>query len=214
MKKALVFGASGLIGSFLLEQLLNDSRYGEVLVFVRRKLERQHPKLQQHVVDFEHPDSFGLLLQGDELYCCIGTTRRKTPSLDAYRKIDLDLPAWLAKTAKQNGIGLMLVVSSLGANAGASNFYAKIKGEMEEQVKAAGVARTVIVRPSMLLGPRQEFRFGELVGKFLVQLFFFLVPPRYRAIHAATVARAMIKAAGDPSVNGVLESEVLRKMGA
>ncbi|TND03423.1 MAG: semialdehyde dehydrogenase family protein [Bacteroidetes bacterium] len=212
MKKALIFGATGLIGNYLVDLLLADARYSEVVVFARRKLDKKHPKLQQHIVDFMDPDAFGLMVEGDELFCCLGTTIRTAGSQDAFRKVDYDLPVWLADMAKINGIKAMLVVSSLGADKSSRNFYLRTKGEMEEKVAAAGIPKTVFARPSMLLGPRAESRTGEFIGKIFMRTFAFLIPARYKAIHAETVARALIVAANDEKVNGVLESEILRKM--
>ena len=126
-KKAIIAGASGLTGSELLDILLNSTEYNEVLVLVRKKLPVDHPKLSQLVVNFDEPESFLEAINGHALFCCLGTTRKKTPDLAVYRKIDHDYPLQLAQLCKQNGVEQYHLVSALGADAGASNFYRKIK---------------------------------------------------------------------------------------
>lgn len=212
-KTALLFGATGLVGHFLLEELLADERYAVVNVFGRRKMGREHPKLQQHLIDFTKPESFAQLLTGDEVFCCLGTTIRTAGSQEAFRQVDFDAPLAIAKAAKANGVKTYVLISSMGANPKSRNFYQRVKGEVEQAIAAKLFDKLVIVRPSMLLGPRKEFRLGERIGKVVMIGLGFLVPARYKAIEAQTVARAMVYAANDDALKGVLLSDKLREIG-
>ncbi len=212
-KSAIVFGATGLIGSFLVEQLLDDARYGEVKVFGRRSTGLTHPKLDEYIIDFEKLDIFRDRVKGDELFCCLGTTIKTAGSEEAFRKVDFEWVRWSAVSAAENGVPKFLVISSVGANAQSSNFYLRTKGEMERAVSELNFKKCVILRPSMLLGPRTEFRSGESIGKFFMRAFSFLVPKRYKAVQAETVARAMITAANGGQANGVVENERIVALG-
>jgi uncharacterized protein YbjT (DUF2867 family) len=211
-KTAVIFGSSGLIGTQLLELLLADDHYAEVKSFVRHASGLKHPKLRELQVDFSTHADFSAQVAGDAVFCCLGTTIKTAGSKEAFRKIDFDLVKWVAERAKANGAEGFYVISSLGADASSMNFYYKTKGEMEQAVMAAHLPRTVIFRPSMLLGNRKEFRPAEFIGKYLMLLFYYLTPPKYRPIHARTVARAMLHASEDTAVNGILESDRIRKL--
>lgn len=211
-KTALLFGATGLVGSFLLDELLADERYPAVKIFLRRPSGKTHPKLEEFIVDFSKPESFREKVRGDELFCCLGTTIRAAGSQEAFRKVDFQFVKDAAEAAKANGIKSFLVVSSLGADAGSLNFYYRTKGEMENAARAMNFRKCVIFRPSMLLGPRNEFRLGEFAGKIIMIAFSFLMPAKYKAIKAAVVAKAMIIAANDSAVNGILESNEIRTL--
>jgi uncharacterized protein YbjT (DUF2867 family) len=193
-KKAIIAGASGLIGSLLLDIILQRSEYDEVLILVRKELPLQHIKLKQQVVDFDRLTEYSALLTGDVIFSCLGSTQKKTPDLTAYRKIDHDYPLHLAEIALKNKIGQFHLVSSLGANPAASNFYLKMKGETEADIKKVGLHSLHIYQPAFLTGDRKEKRRGE---GFLVGLMKIIDPlligglKKYRSIPAATVAKAM-----------------------
>lgn len=192
--KAVIAGASGLIGSHLLEILLNEPFYQEVLVVVRKELPMDHKKLVQLVIDFDHLDEFTKSITGHALFCCLGSTRKKTPDLAIYRKIDHDYPLKLAQIAQQNGITHFHLVSVIGADPISSNFYTKMKGETEQDIQKVGIKCLHIYQPSFLTGGRQESRPGE---RFALGIMKFLDPllfgglKKYRSIAAETVARAM-----------------------
>jgi uncharacterized protein YbjT (DUF2867 family) len=192
--KAVIAGASGLIGSSLLDILLEARQYDEVLVLVRKELPVQHKKLVQLVIAFDKLDEHRAAITGHALFCCLGSTQKKTPDLAEYRKVDHDYPLKLALLAKQNGVKQYHLVSALGANANASNFYLKMKGETEEDIKKIGVKRLDIYQPSFLTGLRTEHRPRE---RFFSSLVKFIDPlligglKKYRSISAETVARAM-----------------------
>ncbi|GAB4137979.1 MAG: oxidoreductase [Bacteroidia bacterium] len=211
-KTAIVFGATGLIGGFLVRRLAEDHRYAEIKVFTRKPLEWKHHKVDEIITDFKNLDGLRQQVKGDEVFCCLGTTINTAGSQAAFRKVDYELVRWVAAAAAENKIQSFLVVSSIGANANSSNFYLRTKGEMEKAVQAFGFSKCVIVRPSILLGPRKEFRLGESVGKFFAQLFSFLTPAKYKGIQAEQVAHAMIVLANDEKGQGIYENADLLKI--
>ena len=192
--KAVVAGASGLIGSYLLDILLEEPQYDEVLALVRKELPIQHKKLVQLVIDFDKLDDHAAAVTGHAVFCCLGSTRKKTPDLAEYRKIDHDYPLILARLAKQNGVKHYHLVSAIGATAMASNFYTKIKGEIEGAIKHTGIECIHIYEPSVLTGDRKESRPME---RFIIGLMKVINPllidglKKYRSISARIVAQAM-----------------------
>jgi uncharacterized protein YbjT (DUF2867 family) len=193
---ATLIGATGLIGGYLLEELLKDDYFDTVRILIRRPLELNHPKLEKKLVDFTDAESFRLALEGsDVVFCAIGTTQKKVKGdKAAYRKVDYDIPVNAARFCKMTGCEKFVLVSSAGANRKSINFYASLKGEVEDAVKAAGLKSAHIMRPSMLLGDRKEFRMGEKIGKAMMTALSFLIPAKYKAIHAGKVAQAMLAA--------------------
>lgn len=199
-KTALLLGASGLVGSHLLEQLLDDPRYTKVVALNRRPLNMQHPKLQQEIIDFDQPGPDKI--KGDDLFCALGTTLRKAGSKEAQYRIDCTYPYEIGKIARQNGVQQYLLVSSIGADPGTTNFYLRTKGELEEKLKGLDFPTFISGRPSLILGDRKEFRLGEKIGTVLASGFGFLIPKKYRGIQAAQIARALI-ALANQGLNGV-----------
>ncbi len=195
MKTALVFGATGLVGSHLVDLLIQDDRYREIIVFVRAPQSWDSGKVTQRVIDFDRLADFSDLIRGDELYICLGTTIRQAGSVKRMEEIDRDYPVEIARLAHQNGVERVAVVSSIGADAKSRNYYLRIKGEMEEGIKNIGIPQTIILRPSILLGKRKHFRFGEWAGKGFMQLvspLLFGKMKQYRGIHAREVARNLL----------------------
>ena len=194
--KAVLAGASGLIGSALLNILLENSGYDEVILLVRNEIPINHPKLTQIKVNFFELDDYSAYLNGQSMFCCLGTTRKKTPNLEEYRKIDHDYPVKLAEIGHKNGIKQFHLVSSLGANPKASNYYLKFKGETEEDIVKSGIPTIHIYQPSLLTGERKEKRMGEgvffAIMKVIDPLLFGSLK-KYRSIPALTVAWAMYK---------------------
>lgn len=211
MRNALIFGATGLTGHALLSRLLADERYGRIRAVVRDPAGLpEHPKLEKHISDFLSPASFGVDGSFQEVYCCIGTTIAKAGSREAFLKVDLEIPVSIAKAAALAGIGSMAVISSLGADANSSNFYLRTKGEMEIRVKSAYQGKLYFLRPSLLLGRRKEFRFGERMAQLILPGLNFLMIgkwKRYKAVQADDVAAAMIRVLQQGRDEKVIESE-------
>ncbi|HQV55928.1 MAG: NAD(P)H-binding protein [Chitinophagaceae bacterium] len=194
---ATLIGATGLIGNYLLDELLQDDYFDTVKILIRRPLEFSHPKLEKHLVDFNDGDSFLVALSNsDFVFCTIGTTQKKVKGdKEAYRKIDYDITVNAARFSKMIGCETFVLVSSVGANSKSNNFYLKLKGEIEDAVKETGLHSINIMRPSILLGDRKENRLAETISKKIMSAFSFLVPSKYKAIHGRTVAKAMKQAA-------------------
>ncbi|MFD1258980.1 NAD(P)H-binding protein [Mucilaginibacter terrae] len=194
--KAIVAGASGLVGGELLQILLKEQYYDEVLILVRKELPLQNKKLVQLVVDFEKLDDFKCIIKGCALFCCLGSTKSKTPSQRMYRKVDHDYPVKLAHIAKENHIPNYQLVSAIGADFRSLAFYNKLKGETENDIQAIDLPTLHIYRPSLLTGSRKEYRLIEKLATMVMAI----VNPilmgalkRYQSIPAATVAKAMYK---------------------
>ncbi len=207
-KTALLLGATGLVGSHLLRRLLDAPYYSEVVVLVRRPLQVEHPRLRQVVFDFDHPDAD--VVRADDLFCALGTTLRKAGSKAAQYRVDVEYPLAIGRIARANGTRQYLLVSSVGASARSSNFYLRMKGELEAQLAALAFETLIVARPSLLLGQRAEVRTGERIGIALEHLFRPLIPRRYRGIHADQVAAALV-ALANAGLQGVhiVESERL-----
>lgn len=193
-KIAALIGASGLIGNEILSLLTNDHLYKEIWVITRRPLSIQHPKVKEKIIDFADQAAYRLSLQGaDHIFCAIGTTQKKVKGdKTAYRKIDYDIPVNAAKWGAELGISHFSLVSSIGANDQSSNFYLKLKGEVETEISKLAIPSIAIYQPSMLLGKRKEFRLAENISKQLFKPLSFLVPSNYKPIQGADVAKAMV----------------------
>ena len=191
---ATLVGATGLIGSYLLEELLNDPYFDTVRILIRRPIDITHPKLEKKIVDFNDSDSLLVAISNsDVLFCSIGSTMKKVKGdKEAYRKIDFDIPVKLARFCKMTGCEKFILVSSAGANSKSRNFYQRLKGETDEAIKESGLKTVHIMRPSLLLGERKEFRLGENIGKAVMTSLSFLIPEKYKAIQGKDVAKVML----------------------
>lgn len=192
--RATLIGATGLIGSHLLNLLLADEYFDTVRILIRRPMEFSHPKLEKKLVDFTDAESFRLALEDcDVVFCSVGTTQKKVKGdKDAYRKIDYDITVNAARFCKLNGCETFVFVSSVGANSKSTNFYLKLKGEIEEGVVAVGLKKVHIMQPSLLLGTRKESRPVEKIAQWIMPLISFLIPAKYKPVKADEVAKAMI----------------------
>lgn len=194
-KTAIVAGATGLIGNELVEMLCSDADFGKVLVISRRNPGFDNPKVEVLLTDFDDLDSVADNIRGDMLFCCLGTTIAKAGSRSAFRKVDEEYPLKLADVAVANGIEKFLIITAMGADPSSWVFYNRVKGEVEEGLKAKKLPFLRIFRPSLLLGEREEYRTGEEMGKAIMGLVSpLMVGPlkKYRPIQATVVARAMI----------------------
>lgn len=215
--KALVFGATGLVGSELVKLLVASSEYKEVILFTRKPLEHTTPKVQ--IVSFDFNNWEGVeqyFTPNAKVFCCIGSTKAKTPDLTEYHQVDFGIPVKIAEFAARGSCRGMLVVSALGANEGSLNFYLKTKGEMEKEVLVKGIRETYFFRPALLLGERKEMRTGEDFGKLLNGLFsplLFGSFKKYKGIEALVVAKAMINVAQIGYPTPVIESDKIFELG-
>ena len=194
-KNVLIIGASGLIGSELLQLLLKDDKIKSVKVFVRKTLAITDQKLREILVDFEHLEDFKDEFQGDSLFCCIGTTRKQTPDLAAYQAIDYGIVLAAANLAKSNQVPQLHLVSAIGADTSSKIFYNRLKGEIEKDLLELDFPNTVIYQPSMLIGKRSESRPAEFIAQKLMPFFdVFLLgkAQKYHSIEAKKVAESML----------------------
>lgn len=192
MKTALIIGATGLIGSTLVKQILENTAYSKVVLLLRKPLNISHSKLIQEIIDFDKLDASKIM--GDDLFCAMGTTLSKAGSKEVQYKIDCTYPYEIGKIAKANGVKQYILVSSVGANFDSSNFYLKTKGDLEKKVQSLDFHNFVSLRPSMLLGDREEFRLGEKIGTVLSTVLSPLLfgnLRKYHGINAFDVAKAM-----------------------
>ena len=200
-KVAVVLGATGVVGKALVLQLIQDYRYDQIHLIGRRALDFDHYKIKETLYSDleeglkEHP------IKGDHLYCCLGSTKHKTPQMAAYKKIDVEIPLLAAFQAREASFEAVVVVSALGANVQSKNFYSQMKGAMENQLLALELPKIHFVQPSLILGARKEFRLGELLLKGIMKgLFFIWYGPlkEYNPIQAKDIAKAMIWLANTP----------------
>ena len=200
-RTALLAGASGLVGGHLLQRLLADPRYRQVITVSRKALGIEHPKLRSLITDFDPIEAAiaGLGETVDDAFCALGTTIKTAGSRAAFQRVDFGYVVAFARAARTVGARRFMLVSAIGASARSAIFYLRVKGETEEAVAALGYPALHIFRPGLLLGKRAESRPREALGMALMPLLnpLMLGPAKaYRGIPADTVAAAMIIAAG------------------
>lgn len=213
---AVIFGGTGLTGRFLTELLITDARYDRITLFVRKEIPLYHGKVNQVLFNPDIPEEVADKIEGDQVFCCLGTTIKKAGSKEAFYKTDHDLVSNIAKIAHKNSISTFAVISSIGASADSGNFYLRTKGDMEQTLREIGFNNLIILRPSILLGLRKESRPAENIGKNVSKALSFMFIGRirkYKPIHAETVARAMIVAANQLKGISVLESDRIELSG-
>ncbi|MDA9550356.1 NAD(P)H-binding protein [Flavobacteriaceae bacterium] len=193
-KQVTLFGATGLIGGYLLEFLLKDSEIHLINVVGRNPFHLQHDKINNIVIDFEDVSSISNSITGSEaVFVSIGTTMSKVNGDKImYKSVDFDIIFNIANACKQKNINQFIYVSSLGANPNSSNFYLRLKGEIDEAVAKLNLNSTYIFRPSILLGKRNESRPGEKIMQFVMPLLDFMIPSNSKAIKAEDVAKSML----------------------
>jgi uncharacterized protein YbjT (DUF2867 family) len=201
-KKAIVVGATGLIGGFCLQELLKNSQYSRVIALVRKPLSLKHPKLKQLVVDFDKLDKVAKQLKANDVFCCLGTTRKKSATPEAYRKIEFEYAFKIARITLRNKAEKFLTVSSVGADSNSTAIYLQIKGEVEEVLSALPFKAVHLFRPSFIMGEsdRQERRPTESVLEAIFRpLSFLFIGPlqKYKPLMGKKIAQAMVKAANN-----------------
>lgn len=199
--KVTLLGATGLIGGHILDYLLQDDAFSSVTLIVRRQIDISHPKVKVEVIDFKDKHQFKSAIEPESIiFCAIGTTQKNVNgNKDKYRQVDYDIPVNAAKFGIEKKCTAFSLVSAIGANSRSSNFYTKLKGEVEDEISSMDYTSLHIFRPSLLLGDRKEKRFGERIAQILMPLVSFLTPNQYKAIQAKDVAKAILKASKNKS---------------
>ncbi len=196
MKKAIVVGSTGMVGTQLIQLLLQSHQYSEIISLVRRSSGIVHPKLTEHCVDFEKPESWKELVRGDVLFSAMGTTIARAKTKENQFKVDYTYQYAAATAAAGNGVTKYVLISSAGANDKSFVFYSKMKGQLDSAVQSLPFEVISIIRPGQLAGNRTEKRAGEEIGlKFMKIMNKAGLMKKYRPIHAREVAKAMLNAA-------------------
>ena len=210
MKTALLFGASGLVGSHVLSQLISNNNYSKIKLFVRSSIDISDPKIEIIQTDFNNLENHREDIKGDDCFFCIGTTKKNSPDKNEYKRVELEVPKQVAQIAKSNSVNSFVFISSGYADPKSSGDYLKFKGEVEEELKRLNFPNLGIMRPSFLLGDRKEKRIGEKIGIFVFKLLspLFLGPlKKMKPIHSATVAKAMITITQNKVSKTIFESD-------
>jgi uncharacterized protein YbjT (DUF2867 family) len=204
-KTAIVLGSTGLVGSNLVQKLLQNNQFSRIKIIVRRPSGITHPKIKEYIVNFDELSSKDTMFKGDTLFSCMGTTIKKAGSKDAQYKVDFTYQYEVAKNAISNGVTNYVLVSSANANANSKVFYSRIKGELDEAIMKLSFERIIIFRPSILMGEREERRLGEELGSTIINCVGKIIPSlkKYRSIKGKEVANAMVAAYKAPTVEKV-----------
>ena len=215
MKTALLFGASGLVGSHLLNQLIINNNYSKIKIFVRSTTHLNDPKIEIIQTDFNNLENHREDIKGDDCFFCIGTTKKNSPDKNEYKRVELEVPKKIAQIAKSNLINSFVFVSSGYADPKSSGDYLKFKGEVEEELKKLNFPKLGVMRPSFLVGDRKEKRVAEKIGIFIFKLLsplFFGPLKKMKPIHSKTVARSMIKVANEDLQKNIFESNEITEL--
>ncbi len=208
-RKAIIVGATGLVGSQLLEALLHLSNYTSVTALLRRPLDIQHPALTQRIVDFNRLGEIDFS-HAEDVFCCLGTTIKAAGSKPAFYLVDFTYVHEIARLAQQAGAEQFLLITSMGADPRSRFFYIRVKGEIEAALKQLSYPSASVFRPSFLSGKRQQYRPLEALGGAMMQAVSFMMPKKYRPVPARAVALAMLDQANrNPPGFHVIESDLL-----
>ena len=193
-KTVTLFGSTGLIGSEVLKLLINDNYFENINIISRKKISLDSKKIKNYTINFSNLEEYKKVISKDHIVIAsIGTTQSKVNfNKTEYRKVDYDILLNIAKACKSNKASSFCFVSSAGANEKSKNFYLGLKGEIENSIMHIGLKTCLIFRPSLLLGKRSEFRFGEILAKKIMPLFSFLIKFDYKPIKADEVAKSIV----------------------
>lgn len=215
-KTAILLGGSGAVGSELLQLLLRDNRYEKIKLFARSSINNDDTKIEEYLIDLFELDKYADVFTGDEVYCCIGTTKAKTPDKKAYHDIDYGIPVTAAKLAAANGIETYIVISAIGADADSTIFYNRTKGEMQEDVLAENIHKVHLLQPSLILAERKDNRIVEKIAEcfmWVINPLLFGDAAKYKSIKAATIAKAMLWLANNNYRGTIVTSDKIEAIG-
>ena len=215
MKTALLFGASGLVGRHLLNELIKENYYSKIKIFVRSEPKISDPKIEIIRTDFNNLQNHKDDIKGDDCFLCIGTTKQNSPDKNEYRKVELEMPKEIAQIAKSNSINSFVFISSGYADPKSSGDYLKFKGQVEEELKRLNFTKLGIMRPSFLIGNRKEKRIGEKIGILVFKLLSpLLLGPlkKMKPINSEIVAKAMVAFAQSDTQKNTFESNEILKI--
>ena len=195
-RKALIAGSTGLVGKHLLQQLAKSGLYTEIISIVRRPTGIKLPNVKEEIINFENLENYEIFFNVNDIYICLGTTIKKAKTQTAFKKVDVEYPVKIATIAAKNNVQKLSVISAMGADSKSRIFYNRMKGIMEQEIIKTGIEAIYIYRPSLLLGKRSEFRFGERIASIFVRPMLFLFVGnlrKFRPIQAEKVAASMLK---------------------
>ena len=209
MKIALVFGASGLVGSQLVSLLIKSSDYSKIKLFVRSPIKFDDSKVEVIQTDFNNLSNYINVIKGDDCFFCIGTTKKNSPDKNEYKRIELEIPKEIGQISKLNLVKSFSFVSSGYANPKHSGDYLRYKGLVEEELKRLQFDKLGILRPSFLIGERKENRIGEKIGILIFKILspIFIGPlKKMKPIQANIVAKAMLNISKNDLTKNTFES--------
>ncbi len=193
-KTVTLFGSTGLIGGEVLKLLINDNYFENINIISRKKININSKKIKNYNINFSNLEDYKKVVNKNHIVIAsIGTTQSKVNfNKTEYRKVDYDILLNIAKACKSSKASSFSFVSSVGADENSKNFYLKLKGEIENSIMQLGLNTCLIFRPSLLLGKRNEFRFGEIIAQKIMPLFSFLMKSEYKPIKAVDVAKSIV----------------------
>ena len=216
-KTAIILGATGATGGELLKLILADDRYSKVKLFSRHSAGQTHPKVEEHLSDLLKLEDQAAHFTADVVFCCVGTTKAKTPDEEIYRKIDYGIPVAAARLAMANGIPSFIVISAIGVRKDSRIFYNRTKAEMQEAVLAQHIDNTYLLQPSLIVAYRPENRIGEKIASGVMKLLNPLLwgnLSKYRSIKAETIAKAMVWLDNNNYEKQIVTSNEIARLGS
>jgi len=210
---AIIISATGLTGRILLNNLLEDNYFERIKLFSRSSVHIDNPKIEEHLIDMFALEYHSEDFKGDVVFCCIGTTKAKTPDQKLYARIDYGVPVAAAQLSIDNNINTFIVISAMGADPRSKVFYNRTKGEMERDILQYKIENTYILQPSLIGGNRTEIRIGERLAKWTMGSFDFLIPNKYKMIDPKLIAKAMLWLSKNTYSEDRIPSELIKKIG-
>lgn len=192
--KLLLLGATGLVGSHVLDMAIADERIDEVIAPTRRPIPEQ-PGLVAPLVDFDSLPEDAPWWRAEAVVCALGTTMRKAGSRKAFCRVDHHYPLQAARIARGHGVPTFVLNSAMGADPHSRYFYNRVKGELERDLRQAGFESLTFVRPGLISGEREEFRLAERVAEVALKAAAPVLPRKWRVNPAQHIALAMLEAA-------------------